>query len=82
MTRLELLIEQLDIVLTALNLHPSNTRQSFKILRLNMRDIKVDTLTPEMTKLRAEMVALDDDELRYAWEQLHNPFRESDRSVH
>lgn len=82
MTRLELLTEQLDIVLTALDLHPSNTRQSFKILRLNMRDIKADSLSPEITQLRAELVAVDDNQLRSAWEQLHNPFRESDRSVH
>lgn len=51
-------------------------------LRLNMRDLKVDTLSPEIARLRAELVALDDDELRSAWEPLHNPFRESDRSVH
>lgn len=82
MTRLELLIEKLDMVLMALDLHPANTRQSFNILRLNMRDMKVDNLSPEFARLRTEMVALSDEELRAAWEQLHNPFRESDRTVH
>lgn len=82
MTRLELLTEQLDIVLSALDLHPANRRQSFNILRLNMRDMKVDSLSPEIAQLRTELVALDDDELRSAWEQLHDPFRESDRRVH
>jgi hypothetical protein len=75
----ESVLADLETLLIALDMHPMFMRQSFKILRLNLRDMKADGLTPDLAALRARFVAMQDAELLAAWGALHNPFRLQDR---
>lgn len=75
----EEMLGDLETLLLALDLHPMFTRQSFKILRLNLRDAKTDGMTPEITALKERFAAMPDAELFAAWGALHNPFRLQDR---
>jgi hypothetical protein len=75
----EAILADLETLLIALDMHPMFMRQSFKILRLNLRDMKADGLTPDLAALRARFAAMLDAELLAAWGALHNPFRLQDR---
>lgn len=76
-----ILVRELDVLLTALGLHPMNSRQSFKILRLNLRDMNTHGLPAEIVQLKEKFAALGDEALRTAWHELHNPFRDLDRGA-
>ena len=78
----ENIVRDLDILLSALDLHPSNRRQSFKILRVNIREMKADGLSPAIVQLKERFAALDDETLRSAWHEFHNPFRDLDEVRH
>lgn len=73
------LLDDLETLLLALDMHPMFMRQPFKILRVNLRDMKADKLPPDFVTLKARFVAMPDAELFAAWGALHNPFRLQDR---
>lgn len=75
----EKLLADLESLLIALDMHPMFMRQPFKILRLNLREMKADRLTPDLAAVKARFVAMPDAELYAAWGALHNPFRLQDR---
>ena len=76
------LLDDLETLLIALDMHPMFMRQPFKILRLNLRDMKAGGLTPDLVALKARFAAMPDAELFAAWGALHNPFRLQDRGLH
>ncbi|WP_375205345.1 hypothetical protein [Hyphococcus sp.] len=76
------LVDDLDLLLTALGMHPMNCRTSFKILRINLRDMKTDHLAPAIIQLKERFANLDDETLRDAWYELHNPFHYADEVRH
>lgn len=75
----EELLDDLETLLIALDMHPMFMRQPFKILRLNLRDMKTDGLPSDIIALKERFTALPDVELFAAWGALHNPFRLEDR---
>lgn len=75
----EAVLADLETLLIALNMHPMFMRQPFKILRLNLRDMKADGLTPDIAMLKERFASMPDVELYAAWGALHNPFRLQDR---
>lgn len=75
----EAILADLETLLIALDMHPMFMRQPFKILRLNLLEMRADKLPPDIVKLKARFVAMPDDELYAAWGALHNPFRLQDR---
>lgn len=75
----EAVLSDLETLLTALDMHPMFMRQSFKILRLNLLEMRADKLPSDIVKLKARFVAMPDAELFAAWGALHNPFRLQDR---
>lgn len=76
------LVDDLDLLLSALGMHPMNYRTSFKILRLNLREMKADHLPPAIIHLKERFADLDEETLRDAWYELHNPFRYTDEMRH
>ncbi|MCB1590998.1 MAG: hypothetical protein KDI90_00965 [Alphaproteobacteria bacterium] len=76
----EAVLNDLETLLIALDMHPMFMRQSFKILRANLRDMKADHLPPDTRVLKERFAAMQDDELLSAWAALHNPFRLQDRA--
>lgn len=77
----ETLLADLETLLIALDMHPMFMRQPFKILRLNLREMKADRLTPDLAALKERFAATPDHELFAAWGALHNPFRLQDRAL-
>lgn len=75
----ESVLADLETLLIALDMHPMFMRQTFKILRVNLREMKADRLTPDLAALKAHFAAMPDHELFAAWGALHNPFRLQDR---
>jgi hypothetical protein len=75
----EAVLADLETLLIALDMHPMFMRQSFKILRLNLLEMKADGLTADHATLKARFAAMPDAELYAAWGALHNPFRLQDR---
>lgn len=71
----ESVLADLESLLLALDMHPMFMRQPFKILRLNLLEMKADRLTPDLSALKARFALMPDDELLAAWAALHNPFR-------
>ncbi len=78
----EAILAELETLLIALDMHPMFMRQPFKILRVNLHEMKVDGLTPDLAALKARFASLPDAELFAAWGALHNPFRLQDRLPH
>lgn len=78
----ESVLSDLETLLTALDMHPMFMRQSFKILRLNLLEMKADRLTPDIVALKERFAVMPDAELYAAWGALHNPFRLQDRVLH
>jgi hypothetical protein len=74
-------IDDLETLLLALAMHPMFYRQSFKILRYNLRAMKTDGLTAEIVALKERFAVMPDDQLFAAWGALHNPFRLEDRTL-
>jgi hypothetical protein len=75
----ESVLADLETLLIALDMHPMFMRQPFKILRLNLLEMKADGLTPDLAALKALFAAMPDAQLYAAWGALHNPFRLQDR---
>jgi hypothetical protein len=75
----ESVLAALETLLIALDLHPMFIRQPFKILRLNLLEMRADNLPPDIVVLKARFTAMPDAELLAAWGALHNPFRLQDR---
>jgi hypothetical protein len=75
----ESVLADLETLLIALEMHPMFMRQPFKILRINLREIRTDRLPAGIVALKARFVAMPDAELYAAWGALHNPFRLQDR---
>jgi hypothetical protein len=75
----ESVLVDLETLLIALDMHPMFMRQPFKILRLNLREMKADCLTPDLAALKVRFASMPDAELYAAWGALHNPFRFQDR---
>jgi len=78
----ESVLADLETLLMALDMHPMFMRQSFKILRLNLLEMRADGLTPDLAALKARFAVMSDAELFAAWGALHNPFRLKDRGLH
>lgn len=78
----EAILADLETLLTALDMHPMFMRQPFKTLRLNLRNMKADGLTPDLAVLKDRFASMPDAELYAAWGALHNPFRLEDRRLH
>jgi len=78
----ESVLADLETLLIALDMHPMFMRQSFKILRLNLLEMKADGLTADLAAHKARFAAMPDAELYAAWGALHNPFRLQDRVLH
>jgi len=78
----ESVLADLETLLIALDMHPMFMRQPFKILRLNLLEMRADGLTPDLAALRARFASMADTELYAAWGALHNPFRLQDRGLH
>lgn len=76
------LLDDLETLLLTLDMHPMFMRQSFKILRLNLLEMKADSLTPDLAALKVRFASMPDAELFAAWGALHNPFRLQDRALH
>lgn len=74
-------IDDLETLLLALEMHPMFYRQPFKILRINLLEMKTDGLTAEIIALKERFAMMPDDELFAAWGALHNPFRIEDRTL-
>ncbi len=68
-------IDDLETLLLALQMHPMFYRQPFKILRINLLEIKTDGLSKEIVALKERFTAMPDNQLFAAWGALHNPFR-------
>ncbi len=77
----EAVLADLETLLIALDMHPMFMRQPFKILRVNLLEMKADRLTPDLAALKARFAAMPDVELYAAWGALHNPFRLQDRGL-
>ena len=75
----EAILADLETLLIALDMHPMFMRQPFKILRLNLLEMKADGLTPDLATLKERFAVMPDAELYAAWGALHNPFRLQDR---
>lgn len=75
----EAILADLETLLIALDMHPMFMRQPFKILRLNLREMTADRLTPDLSALKTRFANMPDAELLAAWGALHNPFRLQDR---
>lgn len=75
----ETLLADLETLLIALDMHPMFMRQPFKILRLNLLEMKADRLTPDLAALKERFSVMPDAELLAVWGALHNPFRLQDR---
>ena len=75
----ETVLADLETLLIALDMHPMFMRQPFKILRLNLLEMKADRLTPDVAALKERFAAMPDAELYAAWGALHNPFRLQER---
>ncbi|MBP7254031.1 MAG: hypothetical protein KBA75_11185 [Alphaproteobacteria bacterium] len=75
----ESVLADLESLLLAMDMHPMFMRQPFKILRLNLREMKADRLTPDLAALKERFASMPDAELYAAWGALHNPFRHQDR---
>lgn len=73
------LLDDLETLLLALDMHPMFMRQPFAILRVNLRGVKADRLTPDIAALKERFASMPDAELYAAWGALHNPFRLQDR---
>lgn len=73
------LLADLETLLIALDMHPMFMRQPFKILRVNLREIRTDKLPSELMALKERFASMPDAELYAAWGALHNPFRLQDR---
>lgn len=78
----ESVLADLETLLIALDMHPMFMRQPFKILRLNLVEMKTDGLPSDIVALKERFAALPDTELFAAWGALHNPFRLEDRPLH
>lgn len=68
-------IDDLETLLIALEMHPMFCRQPFKILRWNLRNMTTDGLSQEILDLKDHFAAMPDDQLFSAWSALHNPLR-------
>ncbi|MCL4677694.1 MAG: hypothetical protein KJ017_03765 [Alphaproteobacteria bacterium] len=77
----EAILADLETLLIALDMHPMFMRQPFKILRVNLRGVKADRLTPDLAALKERFAIMPDAELYAAWGALHNPFRLQDRGL-
>lgn len=77
----ESILNDLETLLIALDMHPMFMRQSFKILRANLREMKADGLAPDIVALKDRFGNMPDAELYAAWGALHNPFRLHDRML-
>lgn len=75
----EAILADLESLLIALDMHPMFMRQPFKILRLNLLEMRTDKLPSELVALKGRFAAMPDHELLAAWGALHNPFRLQDR---
>lgn len=75
----EAVLADLETLLIALDMHPMLMRQPFKILRLNLLEMRADGLTPDLAALKVRFASMPDAELYAAWGALHNPFRLQDR---
>ncbi len=75
----ESVLADLESLLIALDMHPMFMRQPFKILRLNLLEMKADRLMPDLAALKERFAVMPDAELYAAWGALHNPFRLQDR---
>jgi len=75
----EAILADLESLLIALDMHPMYIRQSFKILRLNLLEMKADGLSADLRALKVRFASMPDAELYAAWGALHNPFRLQDR---
>lgn len=75
----EAVLADLETLLIVLDMHPMFMRQPFKILRLNLLEMKADRLTPELVALKERFAIMPDAELYTAWGALHNPLRLQDR---
>lgn len=75
----ESVLADLESLLIALDMHPMFMRQPFKILRLNLREMRTDKIPSELVALKGRFAAMTDAELYAAWGALHNPFRLQDR---
>lgn len=78
----EELLDDLETLLIALDMHPMFMRQPFKILRLNLLEMKTGNLPPDIIVLKERFATMPDAELLAAWGALHNPFRLEDRHLH
>jgi hypothetical protein len=78
----EAVLADLETLLIALDMHPMFMRQPFKILRLNLREMRTDKLPSEVMALKERFASMPDAELYAAWGALHNPFRLQDRVLH
>lgn len=78
----EELLDDLETLLIALDMHPMFMRQPFKILRLNLLEMKTGNLPPDIIVLKERFATMPDAELLAAWGALHNPFRLEDRQLH
>lgn len=74
-------IDDLETLLLALEMHPMFCRQPFKILRINLREMRTDKLGPDIIALKKRFAEMPDDQLFAAWGALHNPFRLEDRTL-
>ncbi len=74
-------IDDLETLLLALEMHPMFYRQPFKILRINLLEMKTDGLSAEMVALKQQLAAMPDEQLFAAQRTLHNPFRLEDRTL-
>lgn len=75
----EAVLADLESLLIALDMHPMFMRQPFKLLRLNLLEMKADRLTPDLAALKERFAVMPDADLYAAWGALHNPFRLQDR---
>ncbi|MCA9468227.1 MAG: hypothetical protein KC643_22695 [Nitrospira sp.] len=75
------MIDDLETLLIALEMHPMFCRQPFKILRWNLRNMKTSGLSQEILDLKDHFAAMPDDQLFSAWSALHNPFRLEGKSL-
>lgn len=78
----ERLLDDLETLLIALDMHSMFYRQPFKILRFNLVEMKTGGLPSNIIALKERFAALPDAELFAAWGELHNPFRLEDRRLH
>lgn len=79
---LERQIDTLETLLLILEMHPMFTRQTFTLLRHNLRAMNTSRLHPDVAELMEYFASLPDDQLRAAWNALHNPQRLQYRTLH